>query len=208
MTASSSRMYAFAPLTPELLLHVAEFLPPQDLCRFESTCKECQNLDMTAVWKLRCHQRWAAWPRYRLTPEREQDMLDTSSSAWKKRYFEVEREATRNELRDADLHNSRWFLSFVLSGIRGEGLSDHVEVRFLREPRRLIVPGYPPLPYQIVRDEPPPSSRVRQNLRGDHTFSKTHWLCISDFPAHFVARKTSDAEWLIVNENVMLVSSF
>ena len=128
------------------------------------------------------------------------------TKSWQQRYMEIEQDATRMHIKPSDFHNLKWYLSFVLSGIRGEGRSDHMPVTFTTG-GFLLVPGYPPLPYEIINMEPPSSpSHIRQNLRGDRPFSTSQHIQISNFPIHFVTRKTSDAEWLIVNENVMIVS--
>jgi hypothetical protein len=196
----------FPSLTEELLLQVAEFLPAEDVLRFQSVSKETNQLNTDKLWKKLCETRWNPWPRYRLTEARGKDLDEQMpNTSWKDRYMAIEQDATRTELRESDLHNLRWYLCFVLSGIRGEGRSDHMPVRFL--PCNIVmVPQYPPLTYQIIQETPPSSSHIRSTLRGDQPFSNHQWLQISHFPPHFVTRKQADAEWLIVNENVMMVS--
>lgn len=201
---------SFSSLREELLLNIADYLPPKELLRFQCVSKELSELNTEPIWEKRCDERWKPWPRYRLTIEKRNELDSagsvTSRMTWKMRYFAIEKDATRNTLRSHDLHNLRWYLSFVLSGIRGEGRSDHVAVEFAFG-QVLLVPGYPPLSYKLVNEAPPSTGdHVRQNLRGDQPFSNTQYLRISDFPPHFISRKSSDAEWLIVNENVMMVS--
>jgi hypothetical protein len=191
-------------LTDELLLYIAEFLPAQDLLRFQSVSNHFAALDTDSIWKERCKQRWQPWPRYRLSERRQNALPNTS---WKQRYLAIEREATRTHLRMSDLQNSKWYLSFVLPGVRvREGRSEHIEVVF--RANLLFVPGHHvPYRYEIV-NEPPPAlpNHIRATLHGDRPFSNRQWLRISTFPVHFVTRKASDAEWLIVNENVIMVS--
>jgi hypothetical protein len=227
---SYSVMIPFLKLREELLLHIASYLQPFDLLRYQCTSKELSKLNTEPIWEKLCEKRWEKWPRYRLTEEKRNDIimeqqnnnnnnnnnndndntggLLSNTSSWKERYFIIEEDATRLELRSDDLRNLKWYLCFVLSGIRGEGLSgDHMSVEFTITGDYLLVPGYPPLPTQLINREPPTTcNHIRQNLRGDQPFSKTQYLSISNFPPHFITRKSSDAEWLIVNENVMMVS--
>lgn len=238
-TGTASASFSLSSLADELLLRVAEYLPVSDLVRYQGLAKKFRGLDADAtVWKRRCEARWEPWPRYRLTRERHAELLlleegDNDDGReeqrphpaslpprrrfWESRYAETEREASRSELRPSDLHGLRWHLSFVLSGVRGETMSDPVEVAFDPTTSSLLVPGYPPLPYRIVLlgggDDgrvgllDSQRSRIRPDLRGDRPFSATHYVEISNFPPHLVSRKRSDAEWLIVNENVVIVSS-
>jgi len=205
-----SSTVTFSNLTEELLLFIADYLPPTELVRFQCVSKELSKLETEPIWERRCEDRWKPWPRYRLTDEKRKELGSSGSATfrmtWKRRYFLIERDATRTTLRSQDLQNLKWYLSFVLSGQRGEGRSDHLPVEFALGDV-LLVPGYPPLSCQIVNETPPSNGdRIRQNLRGDQPFSTTQYLRISDFPPHFITRKSSDAEWLIVNENVMMVS--
>ena len=217
----------FLKLREELTLYIASYLPPFDLLRYQCTSKELSTLYTEPIWEKLCEKRWKTWPRYRLTEERRNDIIDPNSdnnnnndnnnntvgllsntSSWKERYFIIEQDATRMELRSEDLRNLNWYLCFVVSGIRGEGLSgDHLSVEFTITGDYLLVPGYPPLPTQLIHQAPPTTgNHIRQTLRGDQPFSTTQYLAISNFPPHFITRKSSDAEWLIVNENVMMVS--
>jgi hypothetical protein len=190
-----------------LLLYIAAFLPARDLLQYQSISKQFANLNTDSIWKEQCQQRWQPWPRYRLNEQRLATLEATTTMSWQRQYLAVEQEATRTLLQTSDLHNSQWYLSFVLSGIRGEGRSDHMAVVFRSNPNLLVVPGHDPLPYEIRNETPPTSpSHIRATLRGDRPFSHRQWLRISNFPVHFVTRKAGDAEWLIVNENVMMVS--
>ena len=72
----------------------------------------------------------------------------------------------------------------------------------------LMVPDHPPLPYEIRNQQPPRDDHIRRILRGDQSFSNTQYVQICLSPAYFIARKTDDAEWLIVNKaEVIMVSS-
>ena len=209
-TTVMSSTVSFSNLREELLLSVAGYLSPRDLLRFQCVSKELSHLNTESIWERRCEERWKPWPRYQLTDKKRIE-LDSAGSAtfrmaWKRRYKVIEEDATRNTLRSHDLQNLKWYLSFVLSGIRGEGRSDHVPVEFAFG-EVLLVPGYPPLSYQIINETPPSTDdHIRQNLRGDQPFSRKQYLGISNFPPHFISRKSSDAEWLIVNQSVMMVS--
>ena len=199
---------AFASLTEELLLQVAEFLPARDLLQFQSVSIELSCLSTDALWKKLCENRWKPWPRYRLTDQRFEELDKTlPGTSWQVRYATTEQDATRSSITESELHDLQWYLSFVLSGIRGEGRSDHMPVIFTPS-GILLVPGHPPLPFELRNEAPPTSAaHIRTTLRGDQPFSERQWLRISDFPPHFISRKQSDAEWLIANENVMMVSS-
>jgi len=203
MNENTSR---FSSLTDDLVRHVATFLPAKNLLQLQCVSSDLSRLNTDRIWKDLCEKRWESWPRYRLTPERMQAFKENFPGVeWKNHYRRIEREATCTELKQSDVLNLSWYLSFNLSGVRGETNSDFMRVHFT--PRGLLVPGYPPLPYKIVDEAPPSSSYIRSNRRGDQQFSTKQYLQIADFPPHFVTRKLSNAEWLIVNENVTIVSS-
>ncbi|CAB9509214.1 expressed unknown protein [Seminavis robusta] len=203
---------SFSCLTEELLLNVAEFLPAKDLLQFQCVSSELASLKTDSIWKQRCRDRWAPWPRFQLTSKREEELNRRFSSSddqksWKVRYQLVEQQATCTELTLEDLQNLQWYLSFIISGVhRGETNSQLIPIQFCRN-NHLMMMGHPPLPYQIICDTPPPSDHIRSGLRGDRPFSNTQYLQISEFPAHFITRKKSNAEWMIVNENVLIVST-
>jgi hypothetical protein len=214
--SSSSSVLSFASLTDDLLLEIAKFVPAHDLLNFQCASIALSKLDTDKVWKTLCAKRWEPWPRYRLTADRlaAYDRVDilpnnnNTTSIWKNRYRDMEREATRTKLELSDLQdttNVRWYLAFILSGVRGEARSEFIPIQFSTD-NHLIAPGHPPMPYQIVEERPPPSSRIRADIRGDGPFSDTHYLQIVDFPAHVISRQRSNAEWLIVNEFVIMVS--
>ncbi|CAB9512010.1 expressed unknown protein [Seminavis robusta] len=201
---------SFSCLTEELLLSVAEFLPAKDLLQFQCVSRDLAALETDTIWKQRCQDRWAPWPRFKLASKRQEELEREFSSvdqkSWKVRYGLVEQQATCTELTIDDLHNLQWYLSFILSGVRGESNTQLMPIRFCRN-NHLAVMGHPPLPYRIVQDTPPSSDHIRSGLRGDRPFSDTQYVQISEFPAHFVTRKQSNAEWMIVNENVLIVST-
>jgi hypothetical protein len=202
-------------LTDELLLYIAGFLPVQDLLRFQSVSIHFADLDTDSIWKERCKLRWEPWPRYRLNERREvalDSITEMPNTSWKQRYLAIEREATRTQLQMSDLRRSKWYLSFVLPPgvlrVSEGGRSEHVEVVFRANPNVLIVPAYHlPLPYEIMKEAPPTRpTHIRATFRGDRPFSNRQWLRIGRLPVHFVTRKASDAEWLLVNENHIFVS--
>mmetsp|Transcript_1965 Transcript_1965/g.4248 ORF Transcript_1965/g.4248 Transcript_1965/m.4248 type:complete len:200 (+) Transcript_1965:60-659(+) len=197
MPAETTSVSPFSALNEDLVLQIVSYLPPKDLLQCQCVSPHFSGLDTDTLWKDHCRRRWDPWPRYRMTQK-------PSGSDWKKLFYSVEKKATRTELTAADL-NLRWYISFTLSGVRGETRSDLMEVFFRNN--YLVVPGFPPLPYEIKATPPPSSAHLRDRQRGDRPFSTTHWLSISDFPPHFITRKRSNAEWLITNENVMLISS-
>mmetsp|Transcript_4207 Transcript_4207/g.5537 ORF Transcript_4207/g.5537 Transcript_4207/m.5537 type:complete len:219 (+) Transcript_4207:101-757(+) len=196
-------------LSEDLALQIAAFLPPQELLSFQCVTLNHSGLDTSRLWLNLCKKRWEPWPRFRLTEERVQELQVqlAPQSSWKNLYLQVEKEATRMELRNVDLCDLSWYLSFSLSGVRGETRSPLMSVHF--SPNGVLhVPGYAPLDYEIMPTRPPSEdSSLRENQRGDRPFSIRQWLRISNFPPHFITRKESDAEWLIVNDNVALVSS-
>ena len=198
----------FRLLTDDLQRQIASYLSPKDLLSFCGLSSEFSALDVDALWREQCIRRWSTWPRYSINDDNRRQEFEKRhpNTLWKDRYRIVYQEATSTNVTTEDLVNLKWYLSFVLSGVRGETRSDFVQVRFTPM-GTLLVPGYPPLPYHIENGHPPSSSnQIPLNLRGDQPFSTQQWLRVSDFPPHFVTRKLSNAEWLIVNENVMFVS--
>jgi len=198
---------SFDSMTQDLLLQIAGFLQPKDLLQLQCTSRETYVLDTNELWHLHCNQRWQPWPRYRMTTTR-MVQLDSlmPNTTWQQRYLAMEKEAMKTVMNPEEFQQLDWYLSFVLSGIRGEGRSDHMPVKFTPS-GVLLVPGHPPLPYELLNEKPPTTPcHIRSNLRGDQPFSDRQWLRISSFPPHFITKKKSNAEWLIVNENVMMVS--
>jgi len=199
-------MSALNTLMDDLLLHVASYLPAKDLIHFECISSTFSNLDIGKIWKRLCEIRWKPWPRYRLTPSRN-DIISRNfaNCGWKDHYLRVELEATSMEIKTSDLQNLSWFLSFTMTGVRGETASDLQQVHFRGSV--LLVPGYPPLPYEIVDETPPTIPSPRNCKIGDQLFSTKQWLRIANFPPHFITKRISNAEWFIANKNVKLVSS-
>lgn len=194
-------------LTEDLILSIASYLPAKDLLRFHCASLQLSRLDTDKLWNNLCRIRWNTWPRYRLTPERLEKLNATFSHAsWKNHYLRVRKEATCTEINSVDLCNRKWYLSFSLSGVRGETRSDFLRVNF-HSVGFLAVPGYPQLPFEIINETPPSCSNIRNNQRGDQPFSTKQWLRIADFPPHFITKRLSNAEWLIVNENVTFIST-
>jgi len=195
----------FSSLTEDVLMHIATFLPAKNLLQLQCVSSDLARLDTDRIWKDLCKKRWEPWQRYRLTSERMQEFEKNFPGAdWKNHYRRIERDATCTEIKRSDFLNLCWYLSFNLSGVRGETNSDFRRVHFT--PLFLLVPGYPPLPYEIMNEAPPSSSHIRPNRKGDEPFSTKQYLLIADFPPHFITRKSSNAEWMILNENVTIVS--
>ena len=204
-TLNEIKIIQFSSISDDLVKHIASFLPPKDLLQFQCISSDLSRLDTDMIWKNLCQKRWDPWPRYRLTPERIQELNGNFPGvSWKDHYRRIEREATCIEIKQSDFLNLCWYLSFNLSGVRGETQSDWQKVHFT--PQFLMVPGYPPLPYAIMDDPPPRSLHIRPNRKGDQPFSTKQWLQIADFPSHGITRRLSNAEWMIVNENVTIVS--
>lgn len=213
---------SLSTLVPDLLLNIAQYLTAKDLLQYQCISKEFSQLNTKSLWKDLCRKRWEPWPRYRIEEE-EKDESDVSTEedsktsdrgcSWQSRYLSVEKDATRMDLRSEDLQDLKWYLSFVLSGIRGEGRSDHMHASFHtsitdENSGLLSVPGFSAMDYKIVCESPRrDGSHIRKNLRGDQPFSTTQYMTIGDLPALYITRKAKDAEWLIVNQRVMIVSS-
>jgi len=206
MATPNGNKSQFSSLTEDLVRHVATFLSAKSLLELQCVSSDLSRLDTEMIWKELCKKRWEPWPRYRLTSKRIQEFEENlfPGVSWKDHYRRIEREATCIEIKESDLLNLSWYLSFSLSGVRGESNSDFVRVHFT--PEFLMVPGYPPLPYEIMDESPPSSSHIRPNRKGDRPFSMKQWLRIANFPPHFIARRRSNAEWMIFNENVKIVS--
>lgn len=198
-------MTSLSSLTEDVALEIASYLSAEDLLHLQCVSSRFSCLDTAHAWRNLCQWRWKQWSRYELTPERLDKLnKQCSNVTWKDHYRRVERDATRMTLKKSDLLDLCWFLSFVLSGVRGETNSDIQRVQFTSD--ALFVPGYPPLNYEIVNETPPSSSHIRKNRMGDQPFSAKQWLKIADYPPHFITRRLSSAEWLITNESVTLVS--
>mmetsp|Transcript_8931 Transcript_8931/g.12979 ORF Transcript_8931/g.12979 Transcript_8931/m.12979 type:complete len:218 (-) Transcript_8931:111-764(-) len=200
-------MLDLTTLTADSVLDIASFLQAKDLIRLEQTSSHFLSLEKEQLWKNLCQQRWEPWPRYKLIPERLEELKSSSPyCSWKKHFLRVEQEATSMEIKKCDLQNLNWFLSFSQSGVRGETRSDFQQVRF--QESTLLVPGYPPLPYEIVNQAPPEIvvTSLHNSQIGDQPFSKKQWLKIANFPPHAIAKRLANAEWIIANRNVTMVS--
>lgn len=189
-------------LTEDLALEIASFLPANDLLRFQCVSSSFSGLDTDVKWRNLCQWRWKPWPRYELTPERLNNL--NTCTTWKEHYRRVESDATRTKIKKSDLLDLRWFITFRLSGVRGETRSNPQRSTF--SPDGLLVPGYPALSYEIIDEAPPSPAHIHKSQMGDQPFSTEQWLKITDFPPHYITKSLSNAEWIISNANVILVS--
>ena len=210
---SNNNDNVFSCLNEDLTLCVASFLVANDLLTLQSVSVACSKLPTQDIWKQLCIKRWEYWPRYNIsTPERYEKFCreeeDATNSTWQQRYQRIYYEATRMELQQEDLYNRCWYLCFNFTGMREDSRTPFGRVHFTPW-GALLVPGYPPLPYEIVNEAPPtpPTHIRRQSLRGDRPFSESQYLRVSNFPHHYITKKLCDAEWLIVNQNVTMISS-
>ena len=92
------------------------------------------------------------WPRYNLTAEREEELNKTLVALnWRDRYLYYEFETRRPCPTEEDLDTLRFHFNFTpLAG--GQGIRSLRPACFSHG--RLLVPGYPPLPYRLI--DPPP----------------------------------------------------
>lgn len=196
-------MTNFSSLADELLLHVASFLAPVHLLRLECLSTYTYRLDTDALWRNACQRRWEKWPRYRLTSERMSKMNRSDPRVgWKEQYRIVERDVIRTEVTMEELEELSWYFNYT----RGGGLiAEATLLKCFFKDNFLFLEGYPPLPVQI-KEEMPPRPPIRADEVAARPFSKRQWLKIADFNPHFISRTSSNAEWLIINENVTFVS--
>ena len=121
-------------MTDDLVLQVASFLPARDLLQFQCVSSKISKLDTDKIWKRHCQTRWEPWPRYRLTPEKLKEFCSSHPNLkWKDHYRRIEAEATCTRIQRCDLLDLEWYLSFALSGVRGETRSDFLRVRFTQQ---------------------------------------------------------------------------
>eukprot|EP00980_Cylindrotheca_fusiformis_P019295 scaffold6614_cov88-Cylindrotheca_fusiformis.AAC.6 len=107
--------------------------------------------------------------------------------SWKARYAWVQLDLSRTVLTEMELETMDWYFNFTPQ-VGGRG-KDTLRRCIFRDGMLLIV-GFPPLPYNLVKI-------------GSHKQA----LVIEDFPLHFVERLKDTGEWLIKNPNVTMVSS-
>jgi len=219
-------------LLDELVLAVLTFLPAPSLVAVQRTCHHLGGLagDGT-IWRSLCAARWQNKPRYRLTAARERWLDVHLPLPWKDRFAFFERDARRQHLHPSELVTNRWHFNFTpQAGGRGRETLQLVHFRDDEPKPMLHMQGYPPLPYHLSCKSQPslPGQPVEapgvkaqwgpptreQALMDDlidapsaGASPEVQVLYIANFPAHQVSRRESDWEWLIVNENVTLVSA-
>ena len=214
-----------------LLLQIAKFLPARDLLSFQCLSRKYAALPTDElVWKGLCEKRWKNWKRYHCYLSAYVDRDDhrllvehiykhKKYPTWQQRYIMVEHDATRISLRQRDLGVRTWHIIFYAMA-EGRHSEAH-RIRFVPHLNRVIVPGYPVMPFNFVDASPPtpPSDSIRRKLAmfcqtddGDQpngatpTISTTQWLNINDFPTHYIARHPVNATWIILNDNVVMFS--
>ena len=214
----------FSGLPPEIHTHIGCFLDARSLLAYCATCRALGELQWDQTWRALCKARWQPWPRYRLTERRAELWLELAANgapinSWLGRYRWVEADAARKELRDGELSQLEWWFNFTPSA-GGRGRQTLTRAQFGNDGFLRLL-NYPPLPYRVEPREPHEigwltRTFVRATVNfleavGDGQFTlyerapARQAVIISNFPLHTVQRLESK-EWLIENENVMLVS--
>jgi hypothetical protein len=180
-----SVLMSFSGLPDALLKDIARFLPPEDLCRFEMIDRRTNGLDTQDLWEQICKARWEQWPRYRLTPARLQWLEENLPTLnWKDRYVWAEEDATRTRITWEELEAMSWYFNFTPQA-GGRGSETLQTCQFTQG--FLFLSQYLPMPYRL------------------EVMDGVQYLRIYHFPPHRIDR-LPNAEWLITNPNVTLVS--
>ena len=136
-------------LPDELQVAVAAWLSaPRDLLQLGATCHRAHGLPTDDLWRSICAARWAAWPSYALTPQREAHLAQRHPTmGWKARYRHFEADARRQHITQEELRELGWHFNFTpFAG--GRGRATLKQARFTAT--KLHVPSYPPLDYQLT----------------------------------------------------------
>lgn len=213
-------------LDDDSLTCLAGFLSPSELLGFLRLNRRFHALPSAALWRALCEARWRPWPRYRLDGKREEWLNARFPSVpreWIGRYRFFEEETARREITHKELQTLDWNFNFT-HGAGGQGRASVVRARFTAT--ELLLPNYPPLPYQLATpagSSGPSGSAGAMSAIGAamstllssvgvlstpdrQMMSEPQLLLISNFPAHRIRRLPADKEWLIENPNVMIVS--
>lgn len=170
------------------------FLDARDLCRLSAVDCHRTGCDFSDhAWCQLCEITWRSKSaRFRLTPERTRLLAlnsKTGSATWREHYERAWEDGRRKHLFPEEMTDLRWAFNFtVAAGGRGSATIQFVQFQTDApgsSAGRLIMAGYPPLPYELSQD-----GKV---------------LDIANFPPHFVKRLDT-WEWEITNDNVTLVS--
>ena len=197
----------FERLPDDLILSVAQWLDPRALLRFGACARRMHGLPKEALWRSLCTVRCEATPRFRLTPEREQWLLNHVQPDWVARYRFSLREIIRTTITTEELQTLNWHFNFTPAA-GGRGRATLVRARFTKT--HVVLPNYPPLPYMLHM----PSEVEAAANEGEGSTSADEMptasptpqcLQIANFPGHCVQR-LEDGEWLVYNHNVSFVS--
>ena len=136
----------FERLPDDLILSVAQWLDPRALLRFGACARRMHGLPKEALWRSLCTVRCEATPRFRLTPEREQWLLNHVQPDWVARYRFSLREIIRTTITTEELQTLNWHFNFTPAA-GGRGRATLVRARFTKT--HVVLPNYPPLPYML-----------------------------------------------------------
>jgi len=106
----------FDRLPDDLILSVAQWLDPRALLRFGACARRMHGLPTEALWRSLCTARCEATPRFRLTPEREQWLLNHVQPDWVARYRFSLREILRTTITTEELQTFNWHFNFTPAG--------------------------------------------------------------------------------------------
>ena len=115
-------------LPDELLVAVASFLAaPHDLLDFSAACRRTSALPTNHLWRALCAQRWAPWPRYELTTDREAWLaVQHAGLDWRARYRHFEADAARTLITLDEMRGLSWHFNFTAAaGGRDLSSSSH-----------------------------------------------------------------------------------
>ena len=143
---AGSELVPFDRLPDDLILSVAQWLDPRALLRFGACARRMHGLPKEALWRSLCTARCEATPRFRLTPEREQWLLNHVQPDWVARYRFSLREILRTTITTEELQTFNWHFNFTPAA-GGRGRATLVRARFTKT--HVVLPNYPPLPYML-----------------------------------------------------------
>ena len=145
-------------LPVDLLSHCLAQLPDaRSLVRACAVSSRWRTLASNDMWKELCRARWEDWPPYRLSSEKERQLLAAGSIDWRERYRFVEADVRRSTITNEEMTSLPWFFNFTPQA-GGRGRHTMKRAQFTPPPMsKLIVPGYPPLDWVLL---PPPEMDV------------------------------------------------